>query len=140
MAILPPAAFLATVAGLAMHPSIALAVVAVACIGVPALGALAIAVYARGGRPARALLVLPLLVLAALHAGGGRGRRARLVMLAAWRSDRCWRPRRGARARGRALLVAGWTSRQRGIRIATAALLDARAGRMPDFAQPVLGA
>ena len=87
-AILPPAAFLATVAGLAMHPSLALAVVAVACVGVPVLGALAIAAFARGGRPARALLVL-------VHAGG--------------------------------------------IRIATAALLDARIGHMPDFAQPVLG-
>ncbi|HEX6619950.1 MAG TPA: hypothetical protein VF024_09850 [Solirubrobacteraceae bacterium] len=68
-AILPPAAFLATVAGLAMHPSLALAVVAVACVAVPALGALAIAAFARGGRPARALLVLPLLGLAALHVG-----------------------------------------------------------------------
>ena len=53
-AILPPAAFLATVAGLAMHPSLALAVVAVACVGVPLLGALAIAAFAReGARRAR---------------------------------------------------------------------------------------
>jgi hypothetical protein len=48
-AVLPPAAFLATVTGLAMHPSLALAVVAVACVGVPALGALAIAAFARRG-------------------------------------------------------------------------------------------
>ena len=47
VAILPPAAFLVTVAGLARHPSLALAVVAVACIGVPVLGALAIGAFAR---------------------------------------------------------------------------------------------
>src|SRR4051812_49707710 len=63
-AILPPAAFLATVTGLAMHPSLALAVVAVACVGVPALGALAIAAFAPRGPPARGPLVVSPLVLA----------------------------------------------------------------------------
>ena len=75
VAILPPAAFLATVAGLARHPSLALAVVAVACVGVPVLGALAIGAFARGGRPERALLVAP--------AAGAR-RAARRASPASW--------------------------------------------------------
>ena len=131
-AILPPAAFLATVAGLAMHPSLALAVVAVACVGVPVLGALAIAAFARGGRPARALLVVPLLV--ARRPARRRRRRAR-------RADARDAELRGARvaAGGRAgvrelviaaLLVAVLDlvlMHAGGIRIATAALLDAHA-------------
>jgi hypothetical protein len=40
------------------------------------LGALAIGAFARGGRPERALLVIPLLVLAALHVGSRASSRA----------------------------------------------------------------
>jgi hypothetical protein len=143
-AILPPAAFLATVAGLAIHPSLALAVVAVACVGVPALGAVAIAAFARGGRPARALLVVPLLGLAALHIGiAGELAVLMLVMLSCVALGSVLAACAGVRelvvaavlvaALDLVLLHAG------GIRIATAALLDARLGHMPDFAQPVLG-
>src|ERR671934_2666529 len=63
--VLPPAGFAATVAALALRPSLALAVVAVAGVGVPLLGALALAAFARGGRPAGALIAVPLLALAA---------------------------------------------------------------------------
>jgi hypothetical protein len=143
-AILPPAAFLATVAGLAMHPSLALAVVAVACVGVPLLGALAIAAFARGGRPARALLVLPLLVLAALHVGvAGELAVLTLVMLSCVALGSLLAASAGVRELViAALLVAALDLvlvHAGGIRIATAALLDARIGHMPDFAQPVLG-
>jgi hypothetical protein len=106
--------------------------------GVPALGALAIAAYARGGRPARALLVLPLLVLAALHVGvAGELSVLTLVMLSCVALGSLL-----AALVIAALLVAILDLvllHAGGIRIATAALLDARAGRMPDFAQPVLG-
>jgi hypothetical protein len=143
-AILPPAAFLATVTGLAMHPSLALAVVAVACVGVPVLGALAIAAFARGGRPLRALLVLPLLVLAALHVGvAGELAVLMLVMLSCVALGSLLAASAGVRELViAAVLVAGLDLvllHAGGIRVATAALLDARVGRMPDFAQPVLG-
>ena len=143
-AILPPAAFLATVAGLAMHPSLALAVVAVACVGVPLLGALAIAAFARGGRPMRALLVVPLLVLAALHVGvAGELAVLTLVMLSCVALGSLLAASAGVRELAiAALLVAALDLvlvHAGGVRIATAALLDARLGRMPDFAQPVLG-
>ena len=145
VAILPPAAFLATVAGLAMHPSLALAVIAIACIGVPVLGALAIAAFARGGSLARALVVLPLLVLAGLHAGvAGQLAVLTLVMLSCVALGSLLAAAAGVRelvvaavlvvALDLVLLHAG------GIRVATAALLDARLGHVPDFAQPVLGA
>jgi hypothetical protein len=143
-AVLPPAAFLVTVAGLAVHPSLALAVVAVACLGVPLLGAVAIAAFARGGGPARALLVVPLLALAALHIGvAGELAVLTLVMLSCVALGSLL----AATARVRelaigAILVAALDLallRAGGIRIATSALLDARLGQMPDFAQPVLG-
>ena len=143
-AILPPAAFLATVAGLALHPSLALAVVAVACVGVPMLGALAIAAYARGGRPARALLVVPLLVLAGLHVGlAGELAVIMLVMLSAVALGSLLAATAGVRELVvAALLVAALDlvlMHAGGIRPATVALLDARIEHMPDFAQPVLG-
>jgi hypothetical protein len=143
-AILPPAAFLATVAGLAMHPSLALAVVGVAGVGVPALGALAIAAFARGARPARALLVVPLLVLAALHVGvAGELAVLSLVMLSCVALGSLLAAAAGVRELViAALLVAALDLvllQAGGIRIATAALLDARMGHVPDFAQPMLG-
>ena len=143
-AILPPAAFLATVAGLAMHPSLALAVVAVACMGVPVLGALAIGAFARGGRPERALLVIPLLVLAALHVGlAGELAVLTLVMLSCVALGSLLAAVAGVRELVIAALLVAVLDlvlmHAGGIRIATAALLDAHAGRMPDFAQPVLG-
>ena len=115
-----------------------------ACVGVPALGALAIAAFARGGRPTRALLVLPLLVLAALHVGvAGELAVLMLVMLSCVALGSLLAASAGVRelviaavlvaALDLVLLHAG------GIRVATAALLDARLGHMPDFAQPVLG-
>ena len=110
-AILPPAAFLATVAGLAMHPSLALAVVAVACIGVPVLGALAIGglrarrtpgARAAGHSAARArraarrlageLAVLTLVMLSCVALGS---------LLAAVRRGARARDRRAARRRAR---------------------------------------
>jgi hypothetical protein len=143
-AILPPTAFLATVAGLAMHPSLALAVVAVACVGVPVLGALAIAAYARGGRPARALLVVPLFVLAGLNVGlAGELAVLMLVMLSAVALGSLLAAAAGVRELVvAALLVAALDlvlMHAGGIRTATSALLDARIEHMPDFAQPVLG-
>ena len=143
-AILPPAAFLATVTGLAMHPSLALAVVAVACVSVPALGALAIAAFARGGRPTRALLVLPLLVLAALHVGvAGELAVLMLVMLSCVALGSLLAASAGVRELVVAAVLVALLDlvllHAGGIRIATAALLDARLGHMPDFAQPVLG-
>ena len=144
VAILPPAAFLVTVAGLARHPSLALAVVAVACIGVPVLGALAIGAFARGGRPERALLVIPLLVLAALHVGlAGELAVLTLVMLSCVALGSLLAAVAGIRELVIAALLVAVLDlvlmHAGGIRIATAALLDAHAGRMPDFAQPVLG-
>jgi hypothetical protein len=116
----------------------------VACVSVPALGALAIAAFARGGRPTRALLVLPLLVLAALHVGiAGELAVLMLVMLSCVALGSLLAASAGVRelivaavlvaVLDLVLLYAG------GIRVATAALLDARLGHMPDFAQPVLG-
>ncbi len=143
-AILPPGAFLATVAGLATHPSLALLVVAIAAVGVPALGALAMAGHARGGRPVRAVLVVPLLLLAGLRVGvAGELAVLMLVMLSCVALGSLL----AAVANVRALVVAAVLVAALdlalvhvgGIRVATAALLDARAGAMPDFAQPVLG-
>ena len=144
VAILPPAAFLVTVAGLARHPSLALVVVAVACIGVPVLGALAIGAFARGGRPERALLVVPLLALAALHVGlAGELAVLTLVMLSCVALGSLLAAVAGVRELVIAALLVAVLDlvlmHVGGIRIATAALLDAHAGRIPDFAQPVLG-
>jgi hypothetical protein len=143
-AILPPAAFLATVAGLVMHPSLAPAVVAVACVGVPALGALAMAAFARGGGPARSLFVVPLLALAALQVGvAGEVAVLMLVMLSCVALGSLLAACAGVRELViAALLVAALDlvlMKAGGIRIATAALLDAHIQPLPDFAQPVLG-
>ena len=143
-AILPPAAFLVTVAGLAAHPSLALAVVGVACVGVPALGALAMAAFARGGRPARALVVVPLLVLAALQAGvAGEVAVLMLVMLSCVALGSLLAACAGVRELVVAALLVAVLDlvlmQAGGIRIATAALLDAHIEHLPDFAQPVPG-
>jgi hypothetical protein len=143
-AILPPAAFLATVAGLATHPSLALAVVGIACVGVPALGALAMAAFARGGRPARALVVVPLLALAALQAGlAGEVAVLMLVMLSCVALGSLLAACAGVRELVIAALLVAVLDlvlmQAGGIRIATAALLDAHIEHLPDFAQPVLG-
>jgi MYXO-CTERM domain-containing protein len=143
-AILPPAAFLATVAGLAMHPSLALAVVGVACVGVPVLGALAMAAFARGGRPARALVVVPLLALAALQVGvAGEVAVLMLVMLSCVALGSLLAACAGVRELVVAALLVAVLDlvlmQAGGIRIATAALLDAHIEHLPDFAQPVLG-
>jgi hypothetical protein len=141
---LPPASFAATVVALALHPSLALAVVAVAGIVVPLLGALALAAFARGGRPTRALIAVPLFALAGLN-GGVAGELAvlTLVMLSCVALGSLLAAT--ARLRGLAigaLLVAALDlalMRLGGIRVATSALLHARPGPLPDFAQPVLG-
>jgi hypothetical protein len=141
---LPPACFAATVAALALHPSLALAVVAVAGIGVPLLGALALALFARGGRPGRAPIVVPLLALAALNAGiAGELAAITLVMLSCVALGSLLAAT--ARIRGLAigaLLVAALDLalvHVGSIRLATTALLDASTRHLPDFAQPVLG-
>jgi hypothetical protein len=141
---LPPAGFAATVAALALRPSLALAVVAVAGIGVPLLGALALALFARGGRPARAPIVVPLLALAALNAGvAGELAALVLVMLSCVALGSLLAAT--ARLRGLAigaLLVAALDLAMvhvGSIRLATTALLDASTQHVPDFAQPVLG-
>ena len=88
--------------------------------------------------------MVPLLVLAALHVGvAGELAVLTLVMLSCVALGSLLAASAGVRELVVAavlvavldllLLYAG------GIRIATAALLDARLGRMPDFAQPVLG-
>jgi hypothetical protein len=88
--------------------------------------------------------VVPLLVLAALHVGiAGELAVLTLVMLSCVALGSLLAATAGVRelviaavlvaALDLVLLHAG------GIRVATAALLDARLGHMPDFAQPVLG-
>ena len=141
---LPPAGFAATVVALALHPSLGLAVVAVAGVVVPLLGALALAAFARGGGPTRALMAVPLLALAGLN-GGVLGELAvlMLVMLSCVALGSLLAAT--AHLRGLAigaLLVAALDlalMHLGGIRLATSALLDAKTGPMPDFAQPVLG-
>ena len=145
-AILPPAAFLATVAGLAMHPSLALAVVAVACVGVPVLGALAIArLRARRTAGARAagrsrcwrsprctsgvageLAVLTLVMLSCVALGS-------LLAAVAGSARARDRGAAGRRARPRA------HARRRHPRSPPRRCSTRALGRMPDFAQPVLG-
>lgn len=141
---LPPASFAATVLALALHPSLALAVVAVAGIGVPLLSALALAAFARGGRPVGALIAVPLVGLAALNSGvPGEVAALMLVMLSCVALGSLLAAT--ARVRGLAigaLLVAVLDLalvHVGGIRVATSALLDASTRHMPDFAQPVLG-
>jgi hypothetical protein len=141
---LPPALFVGTVAALALHPSLALALVAVAGVGVPLLGALALAAFARGGRPAKAVIVVPLLALAALSAGvPGELASLTLVMLSCVALGSLLAAT--ARVRGLAigaLLVAALDLvlvHVGGVRLATSALLDASTRHVPDFAQPVLG-
>jgi hypothetical protein len=141
---LPPAAFAATVAGLVLHPSLGVAIMALASVAVPLLGALAMGAFARGGRPAHALLTVPLLGLAALNAGvPGELAILLLVMLSSVALGSLLATFVHARelAIG-AILLAGLDLlllHAGGIRLATTALLDARAGELPDFAQPVLG-
>jgi hypothetical protein len=141
---LPPAGFAATVVALALHPSLGLAVVVVAGVVVPLLGALALAAFARGGRPTHALMAVPLIALAALNRGIlGELAVLMLVMLSCVALGSLL----AATARMRllaiaALLVAALDLalvRVGGIRLATSALLDAKVGSLPDFAQPVLG-
>jgi hypothetical protein len=143
-AILPPAAFLATVAGLAMHPSLALAVVAVACVGVPrSAPSPSPPSPAAGARRARCscsrcscsprctsaspgeLAVLTLVMLSCVALGSllaaCAGVRELVVAACSWPRWTSCSCTRAASASPRA------------------ALLDARLGHMPDFAQPVLG-
>jgi hypothetical protein len=141
---LPPASFTATVVALALHPSLALAVVAVALVGVPVLGALALAAFARGGRPVGAVIAVPLVALAALDTGvPGELAALALVMLSCVALGSLLAAT--ARIRGLAigaLLVAALDlalMHVGGIRLATSALLNASPTHMPDFAQPVLG-
>ena len=143
-AALPPAVFTATVAALALRPSLGVAVVALAFVLVPLLGALAIAAFARGGRPEAALMVLPLLLVAAVDRGlPGELAILALVMLSCVALGSLL----AGSARGRdlalaAMLVAALDLvllHAGGIRAATSALLDAHVGEIPDFAQPVLG-
>jgi hypothetical protein len=140
---LPPAGFAVTVVALALHPSLGLAVVALAGVVVPLLGALALAAFARGGRPTRALMAVPLIGLA-LN-GGVLGELA--VLLLVMLSCVALGSLLAATARVRllaiaALLVAALDlalMHLGGIRLATSALLHAKTGPLPDFAQPVLG-
>jgi hypothetical protein len=140
---LPPASFAATVVALAVHPSLALAVAAVAGVGVPLLGALALAAFARGGRPAGALIAVPLLVAALKGGVPGELAALSLVMLSCVALGSLLAAT--ARVRGLAvgaLLVAALDLalvHLGGIRVATVALLHAHPGPLPDFAQPVLG-
>jgi hypothetical protein len=142
---LPPAIFLLTVLALAVHPSLAVAVVIAAGIGVPLLSALALGAFARGGRPARALVAVPLLAMAVMRGHGLAGELAALalVMLSCVALGSLLAAT--ARLRGLAigaLLVAALDAglvHFGGVRLATSALLEASARHMPDFAQPVLG-
>jgi hypothetical protein len=141
---LPPASFTATVLALAVDPSFALAIVAVAVVGVPLLGALALAAFARGGRPLGAVIAVPLLALAVLNTGvPGELAALMLVMLSCVALGSLLAATTRVRwlAVG-ALLIAALDMalmRVGGIRLATSALLHASTSHMPDFAQPVLG-
>jgi hypothetical protein len=142
---LPPASFLLTVVALVVHPSLAVAIVIAAAIAVPLLGALALGAFARGGRPARALIVVPLLALAVMRGHGMAGELAALMLVmlssvALGSLLAATAPVRGL-AIG-ALIVAALDAvlvHLGGIRLATSALLGAGAPHVPDFAQPVLG-
>jgi hypothetical protein len=108
------------------------------------LGALAMAAFARGGRPARALVVVPLLALAALQAGlAGEVAVLMLVMLSCVALGSLLAACAGVRELVVAALLVAVLDlvlmQAGGIRIATAALLDAHIEHLPDFAQPVLG-
>jgi hypothetical protein len=140
---LPPASFAATVVALALHPSLALPVVAVAGVLVPLLGALALAAFARGGRPTRALIAVPLLALGLNRGLAGELAVLMLVMLSCVALGSLLAAT--ARLRGLAIgaLLVGALDlalvHLGGIRPATSALLHAHPGPLPDFAQPVLG-
>jgi hypothetical protein len=141
---LPPACFALTVMALALDPGIARAVVAVAGIGVPLLGALALALFARGGRPIVAVSAVPLVALAGLNTGvPGELAALTLVMLSCVALGSLLAATTQIRGLAiGALLVAALDlalMRMGGIRLATSALLDASTRHMPDFAQPVLG-
>lgn len=142
-AVLPPAAFAATVIALVARPSLAAPLAILASIAVPALGALAIAAHARGARPSRALLVVPLALLAAFDTGvGGQLAILGLVMLSAVALGSLLAGAAPIKelAIGAVLLAALDLALVHSgeIRLASSALLDVHVG-LPDFAQPQLG-
>jgi hypothetical protein len=143
-AVLPPAAFFATVLALVVRPSLAAPFAIAASVAVPVLGALAMAAFARGGRPPRALLVVPLGVLAALNSGvAGELAILGLVMLSAVALGSLLAgaaPMKELAIGAVLLAVLDLALVHSGeIRIASSALLDVHVG-LPDFAQPQLGA